>query len=129
MSQELGLETSTKTDVKSNAEIAVKEMKSAIAFLSAGIGLLMVSIFNLLQGLTGGLKGPVGKFLTLHEGIGPYSGKQVYSLIIWMAVWFVLNKTLVNKNFRTKKIMLWAYIVIGVAALLVFPPFLELIVG
>lgn len=121
--------TENKTsNVTNTVTVKVKEVKSAIAFLAAGLGLLSVSILNMLQSLTGGLTGPVGKFLTLHKGIGPYSGKQVFSLLAWFIAWFVLNKSLANKDLEPSKIMRWAYILIVVAGLLVFPPFLDLIV-
>lgn len=81
-----------------------------------------------MQSLTGGKDGPVGKFLTLHNGIGRYSGKQVYSIIVWAIAWFVLFKILTKKEVEAAKIMRWAYILIAGAGLLVFPPLIELFV-
>ncbi|MDA8229305.1 MAG: hypothetical protein M0T74_16685 [Desulfitobacterium hafniense] len=114
--------------VTNTVTVQVREVKSAIAFLAAGLGLLSVSILNLLQSLTGGLKGPVGTFLTLHQGIGPYSGKQVFSVLVWFIAWAVLKKSLSGKDFEPAKIMRWAYILIVAAGLLVFPPVIELFV-
>lgn len=114
--------------VTNTVTVQVREVKSAIAFLAAGLGLLSVSILNLLQSLTGGLKGPVGTFLTLHQGIGPYSGKQVFSVLVWFIAWAVLKKALSGKDFEPAKIMRWAYILIVAAGLLVFPPVIELFV-
>lgn len=127
MSSKVMTESKT-SSITNTATVKVKEVKSAIAFLAAGIGLLSVSILNLLQDLTGGVKGSVGTFLTLHKGIGPYSGKQVFSLIIWFIAWAVLNKSLVNKDLEPARIMRFAHILIAAAGLLVFPPFLDLIV-
>ncbi|HVJ49861.1 hypothetical protein [Desulfitobacterium sp.] len=116
------------SSITNTVTVKVKEVKSAIAFLAAGLGLLTVSILNLLQSLTGGAKGSVGTFLTLHQGIGPYSGKQVLSILVWVIAWVVLNKSLANKDLEPAKIMRWSYILIVVAGLLVFPPVIGLFV-
>lgn len=105
----------------------IKQIKCAVAFLSGGIGLLMMSLSHLAADLTGGPPGPVGKALQLHSGIGPYSGKQTLGVVAWLISWYLLNKILENKDIDPNKIMHWTYGLYALATLLIFPPFLALL--
>lgn len=108
------------------SDLKQKQIKSAVAFLSGGIGVLVLALLNLAQDLTGGLPGPVGQGLMFHKGIGPYSGKETLAVFAWLLAWFVLNRILVNNNIDETKIMRWTFVLYVLATLLVFPPILDL---
>ena len=107
--------------------LKVKQVKSALAFLASSIGLLALAIVHMIAEITGGPPGPVGKALTFHSGIGPYSGKQALAVLAWLLSWFILNKMFADKDIDENKIMRWTYILYFLATLIVFPPFLSLL--
>lgn len=108
-------------------DFKVRQVKSAIAFLAGGIGVLVLSLSHVLADLTGGPPGPVGKALTLHQGIGPYSGKQTVAVLVWLISWYVLYKMFANKDIEEGKIIRWTVILYVLATLLIFPPFLAML--
>lgn len=108
--------------------LKVKELKVAVAFLSAGIGLMVLAIINFIADKTGGNAGAFAKSIALHQGIGPYSGKQFFTALAWGLSWIILHQVFVKKGTaEPKKIMRLAYIFIIVAGLMVFPPVLDLL--
>lgn len=104
-----------------------KQIKCAVAFLSGGIGLLVMSLSHVAADLTGGPPGPVGKALQLHAGIGPYSGKQALGVVAWLISWYLLQQLFIKKEIDPNKIMCWTYGLYALATLLIFPPFLALL--
>jgi len=110
-----------------SADIKIKQAKCAIAFLASGMGLLGLSISHMLADITGGAGGPVGKALTFHTGIGPFSGKQIVGLITWFLAWFILSKIFSGQEVQERTFIIWTVILYALATLLVFPPFLSLL--
>jgi hypothetical protein len=108
------------------SEFKIKQVKSAVAFLASAFGVLAMAIINFITDITGGNPGPVGKSITLHSGIGPYSGKQTISIVVWIIAWLILSKLLVNKDVDEQKIFRCTIIIYALATLLIFPPFLDL---
>ena len=103
-----------------------KQIKSAVAFLAGGIGVLTIALLNLAQDLIGGVHGPVGQGLIFNTGVGPYSRKESFSVLVWLISWSILNRVLVSKNVDETNIMRLTCIFYILATILVFPPFLDL---
>ena len=108
------------------SELKVKQVKCSIAFLASSFGVLALAIVNFITDLTGGNPGPVGKAITLHPGIGPYSGKQTISIAVWLISWLVLYKIFADKDIDEQKLFWLTFFIYILATLLIFPPFLDL---
>ena len=100
-----------------------KKIKSRYIF--SMISILSIGILNLLSEASKQIK----DFLTLNKGIGPYSGKVLFGILIGVIVAILYNKYAKESKFEIVK---WTYvliIVLVIACLLVFTPFIHLILG
>jgi hypothetical protein len=91
--------------------------------LAAVIGLLALAISNIAATGDAGFKTAI----TLHTGIGPYSGKELISWTAWIASWFVLHFALRKKELDLQRWFGIFMVGLLVAVLLVWPPVFEAI--
>ena len=93
------------------------------ALFAAWIGLMALAITNIAADVNDGFK----TWITLHSGIGPYSGKEVFLFASWFVSWPFLHFTL-----RTREVDLrrwFGVFLVGmlIATILMWPPIFEAI--
>jgi len=103
------------------------------AFLSAMLGVLTLALVNLgTQGSAAfkSLVHSIGKlWMPGAEGIGPYSGKETISLIVWLLSWLILHRMLRGKQLDHKIAISLFLAGIAVATTLLWPPVFYLLSG
>ena len=106
------------------------------ALMSPMIGLLAFSISNLVweaYRFTGNdIITPflmrLGSWVPAYDKIGPLAGKETILLAIWLGSWLVLHLVLRKREMRIAPWAIAFLIGIGVAALILWPPLIEVIV-
>ena len=63
------------------------------------------------------------------EGIGPYSGKETLSLLVWIGSWIVLHVTLRNQELNLSRWLIVFVVGVGIATTLLWPPVFEYLAG
>ena len=108
-----------------------KNGQAAAAMVSAMVGILSLAIshvFSLLSTESKILMQEVGKtWIPGATGIGPYSGKETFMLIGWLASWLILYYVLRNRDVKLSHYSIIFMIGVGISTLLVWPPFLHLL--
>ena len=96
------------------------------AILAAMFGLLALSLVNLGTEMSEAFKTTVhniGKlWMPGAQGIGPYSGKETISLVVWLASWFLLHRLLRTKEWDAKTVLAIFLVGIAMATTLLWPP-------
>ena len=99
------------------------------ALLAAMIGMLTLGVVNTF---TTAFKAfntwvhSVGKlWMPGAEGIGPYSGKETLSLVMWIGAWVVLHYALRDRDLPISKWLIVFLVGVGVATTLIWPPVFE----
>ena len=98
-----------------------KKVISIIIF--GAFSLLAIGISNLLAEAFKQFK----DFLTLNNSIGSYSGKVLFGLIIGLIAWSISSLILKEKEHNLNSWFIFLIICLIIAILLVFTPFLHLI--
>jgi hypothetical protein len=62
-------------------------------------------------------------------GIGPYSGKETISLLVWLGAWVLLHYALRGREMRLSTWLVVFLAGVGVATTLIWPPVFEYLVG
>ena len=72
----------------------------------------------------------VGKlWIPNAQGIGPYSGKEIFLLIGWLLSWAVLHLLLRKRDLKLAAPVVVFAIGMALATLLIYTPFIDLILG
>lgn len=93
------------------------------ALLAAWLGLMSLAIANIAADVNTGFKA----WITLHEGIGPYSGKEAFLLGIWLLSWPILHVALRHRELDLKRWFGIFLVGMLIATLLNWPPIFEAI--
>ena len=106
----------------------------AIAALMASmLGLLALAVVNVLTAASKGFSTwvhGVGKlWMPGAEGIGPYSGKETISLVVWLGTWVVLHYALRERELKLSTWLIAFLVGVGVATTLIWPPVFEYLAG
>ena len=126
----------TKLDERKDVEIAWAPQRKWVpggvavaALLSAMLGMLTLAVVNLFTAASKGFNAwvhAVGKlWMPGAEGIGPYSGKETLSLVVWLGMWGVLHLALRKKEMKISRWLIVFLIGVGIATTLVWPPVFE----
>ncbi|MBI2026416.1 MAG: hypothetical protein HYS98_01170 [Deltaproteobacteria bacterium] len=102
------------------------------AILAAMIACLTLALVNLTTEISTQFKDfafSIGRlWMPGAEGIGPYSGKETISFLVWILSWLVLSR-LFKKRSRSPLVVISIFLVgIGVATTLLWPPVFNFIV-
>lgn len=101
------------------------------AFLSASLGMLALSLVNLGTELSNNFKTTVhsiGKlWMPGAEGIGPYSGKETISALVWLLSWLVLYLLLRKKEVNSNLFYFISLFIMGLAFIILWPPVFQYI--
>jgi hypothetical protein len=110
-----------------------KKGAAQAAFLSAMLGVLALALVNLGAQSSAAFKALVHKMGKLWmpgaEGIGPYSGKETISLVVWLLSWWILHLMLRDKEWDQKVVIGFFLVGIALATTLLWPPVFYLLSG
>jgi hypothetical protein len=95
---------------------------AAAALIASGIGTLFIGLMTTGAEASVGLK----EFLIWSKPVGPLSGKVGLSLIVWLISWVGIHQLFKGKESDLAKAFTVTLILIGLGALLTFPPFFTL---
>jgi len=103
------------------------------AIISAMLGMLTLALVNLgtqaSKAFNTWVHG-IGKlWMPGAEGIGPYSGKETLSALVWIGSWIVLHVALRNRDLNLGRWLIVFLIGIGIATTLLWPPVFEYLAG
>lgn len=103
------------------------------ALMAAMFGMLALAVVNVFTAASKGFNTwvhDVGKlWMPGAAGIGPYSGKETISLVIWLVAWVVLHYALRERELRLSTWLLVFLAGVGVATTLIWPPVFEYLAG
>lgn len=95
------------------------------AFIAAGIGVLVMAVLQ----FAGESNEAFNESLAFSESLGPYSGKYVISYAAWLLSWAVLYPIARKGVIPLRVAIVVAVVLIVVAGILLFPPFIQIFVG
>ena len=103
------------------------------ATLSAALGMIALAVVNLgtqaSKAFNAWVHG-IGKlWMPGAEGIGPYSGKETLSLLVWVGSWIVLHLALRNRDLNLGRWLIVFLVGVGIATTLLWPPVFEYLAG
>ena len=103
------------------------------AIISAALGMVTLAVVNLGTAASKAFNEwvhGIGKlWMPGAEGIGPYSGKQTLSLLVWIGTWIVLHLALRNRDLNLGRWLIVFLVGIGIATTLLWPPVFEYLAG
>jgi hypothetical protein len=103
------------------------------ALIAAMVGMLALAVVNVFTAASKGFNTwvhDVGKlWMPGAAGIGPYSGKETISLLVWLGTWIVLHYALRGRDMRLSSWLAVFLVGVGVATTLIWPPVFEYLAG
>jgi hypothetical protein len=113
-------------------KIDLKKIGAAqAALLSSMLGILALALVNLGTEISKAFQTRVHNLGMLWmpgaEGIGPYSGKETISLVVWLASWFLLHRLLRAKEWNHQAVIAFFLMGIACATTLLWPPVFSLL--
>jgi hypothetical protein len=97
----------------------------AAALLAAGIGSALLGLFSLLGDAFPG----IGNFFKFYNPTGPLSGVTTTAIVIWLATWYVLDKTWAARDVNVARVSIIAFVLLALGFALTFPPIMDLLQG
>ncbi len=94
----------------------------AAAFLAAGVGAVVLGILTTLTEASDTIKSK----LEWSKSVGSLSGKVIIEVVAFFVVWAILHRALKNKDPDSKKVFMWAGILVAVGLVLTFPTFFQM---
>jgi hypothetical protein len=88
------------------------------AMVAAGIGCLAMGIATTAAEASEGIRNG----LNLYNPVGPLSGKSVLAIIVWLIAWFLLHRFWRSRQLNFQAMFIVTLVLIGLGALLTFPP-------
>ncbi len=103
------------------------------ATVSAALGMITLAVVNLGTAASKAFNEwvhGIGKlWMPGAEGIGPYSGKETLSLLVWIGTWIVLHLALRNRDLNLGRWLIVFLVGMGIATTLLWPPVFEYLAG
>jgi cytochrome c biogenesis factor len=103
------------------------------ALMAAMLGMLALAVVNVLTAASKPFNTwvhDVGKlWMPGAAGIGPYSGKETISLLVWLGAWVLLHYALRRREMRLSTWLVVFLAGVGVATTLIWPPVFEYLAG
>lgn len=107
---------------KASAKVQTAVGVASAAFVSSGIGCLVIGLMVTGAEMSAGLKNA----LNWWNPAGPLTGKTGVGIIAWLVSWAILNSMWKDKDMEFGKVFVATLILIATGFLLTFPPFFEL---
>jgi hypothetical protein len=103
------------------------------ALMAAMLGMLALAVVNVFTAASKPFNTwvhDVGKlWMPGAAGIGPYSGKETISLLVWLGAWVLLHYALRGREMRLSTWLVVFLAGVGVATTLIWPPVFEYLAG
>ena len=96
--------------------------KGAAAVLAVGVASVTLGVFT----LAGDAVPAAASFFNIWNPTGPLSGVTGFTILIWLAVWWVLSRRWGSRNVNFHRVNLAALVMIAAGLLLTFPPVMDL---
>jgi len=112
------ISTQTKTVEKVSAKAHTAVGVASAAFVSSGIGCLVIGLMVTGAEMSEGLKNT----LNWWNPAGPLTGKTGVGVIAWMVSWVILHTMWKDKDMDFGKVFTVTLIMIALGFLLTFPP-------
>jgi hypothetical protein len=109
------------TGVEANVK-AMTNGFGAAAVLAAGIGSLMLAALAIAADKFAKIKSA----MVFYRPTGPLSGVTTTAILIWLGVWFLLERRWSHRNVAMKKVGTIAFALLVLSLLLTFPPIADL---
>ncbi len=97
----------------------------AAAILAAGIGSCALGIFAFAADAVPA----VASAFNFWNPTGPLSGVTISAIIVWLVAWFGLSRRWAERDVNLVAVNVAAFLMLIVALLLTFPPFMDLLEG
>jgi hypothetical protein len=97
----------------------------AAAILAAAGGCFALGVLA----LAGDASPSIAAMLKVWKPTGPLSGVTDGAIILWLALWFILNGLWRRRNLNLARINLASVVLFVGGVLLTFPPFMDLLQG
>jgi hypothetical protein len=98
---------------------------AAAAILAASIGCFLVGLFA----LAGDASPAISHMFTFYKPTGALSGVTTTAIVIWLLAWYGLSRRWGAMTVQLGRIILASFVLLALAVLLTFPPFMDLIQG
>jgi hypothetical protein len=95
------------------------------AILAASLGCLVLGVLA----VAGDGSKALTRLLTFYRPTGPLSGVSTVAIVVWLAAWLVGNRVWRGKTIALGKVCGAAFVFLGLALLLTFPPVGDLLLG
>lgn len=89
--------------------------------ISAGIGCVALAFFVVLAEVSKSAR----DFLNLNAAVGPLAGKTIFTVLIWLVVWAVLDKGMHNSKMPFEKAYRLMLLMVAIGLLGTFPIFFQ----
>jgi len=134
MSEKLMTETERQVEVAWARNAKLVPGGIAVAALMGGmLGMLALAVVNVFTAASKPFNAwvhEVGKvWMPGAEGIGPYSGKETISLVVWLGSWVLLHYALRGRDMKLSAWLVVFLVGVGVATTLIWPPVFEYLAG
>ena len=134
MSPKLMESVETKIEMAWTSNDRVMPSGIAVAALLASMaGMLALAVVNVFTAASKDFNAwvhGVGKlWMPGAAGIGPYSGKETISLVVWLGAWVVLHYALRRRELKLSTWLVVFLVGVGVATTLIWPPVFEYLAG
>src|SRR5262245_46519092 len=134
MSPKLMEEIEPKIEMGWAPDAGVMRSGAAVAALMASmLGVLALAVVNVFTAASKDFNAwvhGVGKlWMPGAAGIGPYSGKETISLVVWLGTWVALHYALRERELKLSTWLVVFLVGVGVATTLIWPPVFEHLAG
>ena len=103
------------------------------ALLASMLGMLALALVNVFTAASKDFNAwvhGVGKlWMPGAAGIGPYSGKETISRVVWLGAWVVLHYALRERELKLSTWLVVFLVGVGVGTTLIWPPVFEYLAG
>ena len=90
----------------------------AAALLAAGIGSFALAVFAIAADHVASIK----NLMILYKPTGPLSGVTTSAIVVWLAVWVILDVRWKKRTVSLRNIAMAALVLLALSLLLTFPP-------
>ena len=91
---------------------------AAAALLAAGAGCCAMGVFY----VAGNVSAQLNRMLSVYRPAGALSGVSIAAIVIWLAVWVVLDRRWTMTDVRMGRVAAWSAALLLAGLLLTFPP-------
>ena len=91
------------------------------AMISAGIGCVTLAFFVVLAEVSSSAK----DFLNLNAAVGPLAGKTIFTVLVWLVVWAVLDRGMRNSKMAFEKAYRLLLFMVAIGLIGTFPIFFQ----